>query len=474
MQSRTTYLMMADLVDYTRSMEADQDHAIGLIQELRNCRLEPVAARHQGQVMKRMGDGWIFGFPDAKTLIASAIEIQQDLANHSEIRLRISRHTGELLEDESDFYGAGVNLTQRILTQAPPGGLTISEELLRKLPPDQSNEFHDAGAFRLKGIALPVTLFQWRPSEAGVVESGEVPSIAVEAFAFAPDDSETRGAADDLHEQLITRLSRRTGIRVLDDSTGQVRQATYLLRGRLRTAGARGRLCVSLMLGGENRTVWSQIYEGDPSDIFAFCDELIERVDVDLRLQINAFDGNRVAHLPEDRLSLSELRSRAASAFYRGTMQSWEEAERLLKRGKQLAIDDPMALAMMGEATVILNGARYEDLDAEEALLLEKDLDHAVEIAPRSDYVFWVRGLFRLNVRKDLTGAERDYQRVMSLSPAYAPGFELRGQIELASGKLEQATESLAHSVALSEEDPLLPYRLYILSVANFCWQDYD
>ena len=74
--------MMADLVDYTRSMEADQDHAIGLIQELRNCRLEPVAARHQGQVMKRMGDGWIFGFPDAKTLIASAIEIQQDLKNH--------------------------------------------------------------------------------------------------------------------------------------------------------------------------------------------------------------------------------------------------------------------------------------------------------------------------------------------------------------------------------------------------------
>ena len=151
-------------------------------------------------------------------------------------------------------------------------------------------------------------LFQWQPSEAGVVESGEVPSIAVEAFAFAPDDSETRGAADDLHEQLITRLSRRSGIRVLDDSTGQVRQATYLLRGRLRTAGARGRLSVSLMLGGENRTVWSQIYEGDPSDIFAFCDELIESVDVDLRLQINAFDGNRVAHLPEDRLSLSELR----------------------------------------------------------------------------------------------------------------------------------------------------------------------
>ena len=469
MEAQLTQLMLADLVDYTRTMETEQARALEMIRELRGTYLEPIAHRYAGEVLKRMGDGWIFSFPDADAAVSCSLEVQQGLADHEAIRVRISCHSGEIVQDDVDFYGTGVNLAQRILTEAPPGGVMIAQDVYRGLPQSISAGFRDAGSFRLKGISQPVTLFQWRPGEMGSGRVDEVPGIAVEAFGFAPDDSGTRGAAEDLHEQLIAHLSRRTGIRVLDDSTGSIRDAVYTLRGRLRIAGPRGRLSLMLLLNADSRTIWSRNYEGDPSDVFAFCDRLVEQADVDLRVQINAFDGDRVAHLPADRLSLSELRSRAASAFYKVTMVGWEEALYLMQRAERLSPDDPMTVAMIGEATVQYRCARHEEFSADWADEFERRLDQAVEISPRSDYVFWVRGLFRLRVRGDWQRAEGDIRRVMTLTPAYAPAFEVLGELNLAAGRPDDAVPALEQAVNLSQNDPLLPYRLYLLAVGLIC-----
>ncbi len=431
--------------------------------------LEPIVLGHKGQVMKRMGDGWIFAMPSAQALVDAATDLQLRLSGHQDMRVRIAGHRGEIVEDESDFYGAGVNLTQRILTEAPPGGLMVSKELFDQFSPLAQDRFRDAGSFRLKNIALPVTLYQWRPNEGGEPLDGDVPSIKLEAFTCGPDDQETRSAGQDLHDQLLERLSRRTGIRVLDESTVRSKIATYVLRGRLRIAGTRGRLNLSMVLVDDGRAVWSKSYEGDPKDLFEFCDAVIEQADVDLRVQINAFDADRLAHLPVDRLSVSELRSRAAGFFYRGTMESYAEAQTLMDRALQLSPDDPMAMAMRTEAVIGLAAARFEDVPAAEAGRLSQDMNRVVELLPRSDYAFYVRGLFHLMVAKDDAAAAKDANRSILLSPAYAVGFELLGQTQMAAGQFRDAARNFQRAVDLSEADPLLPMRLYMLAMANIC-----
>lgn len=473
MEERVSHLLMADLVDYSRTMENDRDHAIGMIRDLRDTHLEPVAARFDGTLLKRMGDGWIFEFHSDSAAVETALQVQRGLALHETIRLRIACHSGNLVRDHADFYGPSVNLAQRILTEAPPGGVMVSQQLFQQLPLALSGGFRDAGSFRLKNIAAPVTLYQWRPDEVSGQRLDEVPGIALEPFGFAPDDSDTRAAAEDLREQLMVRLSRRTGIRVLDDSAGQARNATYMLRGRLRIVGKRARLSLAMVLTADSRTVWSQNYEGDPSDIFAFCDDVIEKADVDLRLHINAFDGERVAHLPEDRLSLSELRSHAASAFYRATMEGYEEGQRLMQRAERLAPEDPMTISMLAEATILLARARHQVIAADWAITFEQRLNLAIELAPRSDYAIWTRGLFRLQVLNDPEGAASDLRRVLTLSPSYVPGLEVLGQIEMASGRFMDAEIHLQRAVALSESDTLLPYRLFLLAVACCCLTRY-
>lgn len=249
--------------------------------------------------------------------------MQTGLLGHPAIKLRIGAHISEIVEHESDFYGAGVNLAARLQTEAPPGGLMVSEDFHRQLTGELSLMFDDASTFKLKNIALPVNADQWRPQTENSRRSSDVPTIAVEAFELAPDNLDTRAAAVDLRDQLILRLSKRTGVRILDEGTGQPTESIFLLRGRLRMAGERGRFNLALLLrdGGEN--VLSQSYEGDTTDIFAFCDKIIEQADIDLRLQINAFDVDRISHLPDDELSVSELRPRAASEFYKVTVASW-------------------------------------------------------------------------------------------------------------------------------------------------------
>jgi tetratricopeptide (TPR) repeat protein len=469
LERRLAAILAAEVVGYSRLMEEDEALALGVIRKLKETHFEPTVVKHGGEILKRMGDGWIVAFASISPAVPCAMETQTIIAGDPVIKLRIGGHIGEIVFDTSDFHGASVNLAQRLETEAPPGGLMVSQDLYRQLGVELAKDFTDAGSFQFKNIALPVTGFQWRPQQQGSGGSGEVPSIAVETFDFAPEDAETRAVAADLRDQLMVRLSRRTGIKALDDGAGRADDTEYLLRGRLRLTPGLGRLNLSLVLRSEGRPIWSQTYEADASDVFRFCDDLIEKADAELRTQINAFDAERIAHLPDEALSVSELRSRAANAFYKLTLESWRHARELLDRALRLSPDDPMALAMRGEAIVTLALAHYEQLPERQAESLREDLDRAVESLPRGDYVFWARGLFRVFVQHDLAGALQDAERALALNPAYASGLDLMGFVNLASGNYEEAARHFGKAISLTESDPGVPFRYFAQAAALLC-----
>lgn len=148
-------------------------------------------------------------------------------------------------------------------------------------------------------------------------------------------------------------------------------------------------------------------------------------------------------------------------------MASWERAAQLVDRALELKPDDPMALAMRSEARAMLAAARFEALDEATLDELERGLATAVEGLPRSDYVFFARGLFYIYARADPGLAHRAADRVLELNPTYVPGLELEGLVHLAAGAFEAAAERFERAVALGETDPLVPYRLYLQALAQ-------
>ncbi|SFM05069.1 adenylate/guanylate cyclase domain-containing protein [Shimia aestuarii] len=474
MRSRITTLMFVDMVGYSRMMSADQDAAIEAVRELKNKQLEPVLSDFGGEILKRMGDGWIIAFSSISAALDSAIQVQTNLYDHRKLKLRIGCHLGEIVEDEDDFYGAGVNITQRIQTEAPPGGVMVSEDLFRQLSNDRAKLLSDAGTFNLKNISQPVRLYQWRPAPGLKRKLDDVPSIAVQAFEFAPIDSETAAVAGDLRDQLIVRVSRRKGVLIFDASDKNVEKATYDLRGRLRIAGGRGRFTVTMTSRADARPVWSQTYEAPTEDIFAFCDEVLELAEGDLRLQTNAFDGDRLVDIPLEDLSVSELRARAANEYYKVTMESWSYGLALMERAISLNPHDAVSLCMRVEAQIMLHGARYEDLPAQLREIYSDDLNTAVIQSPQSDYVFWTRAYFRLVVDDDVPGARADLKRSAEINPAYLENYELRGQILLRESDFEGADTAFSRLIERGAQNPLQPYRLFMRGVARFCGGDFE
>lgn len=467
MKRRLAVILMADMVDYTSAMESDQTATVGLIRELRERWLEPEAATRGGEVLKRMGDGWIFAFGSVTDAVETAQSVQSALVSHEKIRLRIAAHLGEIVEDEADIYGAGINITARLQTEAPPGGVMISEDLRRQLDERLASGFGDAGTFDLKNVANPVTGFQWRPTKVQVTDDDDVPIIAVEKVTAAPETQDTLEAGADLQEQLVHNLSRRTGVRILATDESGNAEATYSLRCRLRTRGEVSKITSTLVRRSDGQVTWSRVFEGNPRDLFELTDRAAEQLSDALRLQINAFDGERLVRLPDDQLSPSELRTRAAMLFYRATVADYLHGGRLLERAVRLDPDNASGLAMWCESQLYVLKACYREADADLHARIVETSDRAVQISPRSDYSWFIRANIRARLLGDLEGARKDIDRLAQLNPGYVLGMEALGYVELIAGNWEKACDSLAEAVERSSDDPFLPFRLYPLAVAR-------
>lgn len=474
MKNQLAVIMFADIVGYSAMMEADQERAVTQVRALRDTYLEPAVAKHDGRVLKRLGDGWILSFGALSACVDCAMRVQTEMLQLDGVQLRIGCHFGDIVEDDQDIYGSGVNIAERIQAEAPPGGIMISEDIMRQLSGERATVMKEAGVFRLKNIAQPVRLYQWRPAQQRGRAVDDVTSIAVAATEYAPKDADTVALAEDLRDQMFNRMSRRVGVVFYDANHDRVKDATYDLRSRLRVSGVRGRFSLSLVLRSDGRRVWSESYDHSTEDIFDFCDVVLERAEADLRLQTNAFDGDRLANVPDNELSVSELRARAANLFYRVSVPSWVHAENLMERAVGMKPDDGVALAMRAEAKFTLAAARYEVPDGAVLSRLEADLDHAVENSAGSDYVFWARGIFRVLCLQDIAGAGSDLSRCRELNPAYMEAHELEGHLKMMREDFKGAAASFALLLQRQTHDPLISMRGFMRAVALYCDGDFD
>jgi TolB-like protein len=450
-------------------MQADQEKTVGHVRALRETHREPVVHKHGGRVLKRLGDGWIIAFGSISACVDCAMDVQGRMQSVKGVELRIGCHFGDIVEEDEDIYGSGVNIAERIQTEAPPGGFMVSEDVVRQLSGSRAEAMKDAGVFSLKNILQPVRLFQWRPAQQRGGNIGAATSIAVAAIDHAPLDAETAALAGDLRDQLIVRMSRRVGVEVYDAASRPVEEATYDLRSRLRVSGQRGRFSLSLVLRENGRPVWSESYDRSTEDIFDFCDVVLERAEADLRLQTNAFDGDRLADIPDDALSVSELRARAANLYYRVTYESWTHGRDLMNRALTMNPADGIAICMRIEAEIMLAYARYEHVSDDLIDRFARDLDKAVEDLPGSDYVFWTRGTFRAHCVGDIAGARADLANTKRINPAYMEAHELEGHILMAEGNHLAASERFDLLLHRQTHNPMIPYRLFLKACALYC-----
>ncbi len=164
---RLAAVLIADVAGYSRLMERDQAGTHARLTAVRAAVTDPAVHRHEGRIVRSVGDGFLAVFPSALAALQAAVEIQREMAARNrplpaEARLdhRIGVNLGDILVEERDIAGTGVNVAARLEALAPPGGIAVSAAVREQARQDLDVRFVDAGRQRVKNLSRPVRVFR--------------------------------------------------------------------------------------------------------------------------------------------------------------------------------------------------------------------------------------------------------------------------------------------------------------------------
>jgi TolB-like protein len=340
-QRRLAAITVADVVGYSRLMEADEAGTLAALKERRKAILEPIVRARGGRVVKVMGDGVLIEFASALNAVNAALELQGKMAEANEalpdnrhIVLRIGINLGDVIGEGTDIYGDGVNIAARLEALAEPGGLCISGKVHDEVRGKIDLAFADLGEQKLKNIARPVRVYR---ATAGAGQSdapravtpAAKPSIAVLPFDNLSGDPGQQYLSDGITEDITTALSRFRNLSVaarhasfhLAAKGVNAMQAArdlgvnYFVAGSVQKTGERIRIAAQLVDARTANHVWAERYDREARDIFTVQDEVVAAI-------VTTLEGRMVA------AAAVEVRKRPTS--------SWTAYDFFLK-GRELA-----------------------------------------------------------------------------------------------------------------------------------------
>ncbi len=342
MERRLAAILAADVVDYSRLMGEDQARTLDALRQLRGELFEPVVSEHKGTVVKRMGDGWIVEFPSVSDAVDCAIRIHEGLAEHEIIRLRTGIHIGDVVFENEDVFGEGVNVAARLEELANPGEVLISDTAQQSLDGKAAAKFSDGSSHQLKNIARPVQVWRWpvvssadavstMASEDVPLALPDKPSIAVLPFDNMSGDPEQEYFSDGITEDIITALSKfRSFFVIARNSTftykgkavniakvGRELGVRYVVEGSVRKAGDRIRVTAQLIEAASDNHVWAERYDRDVTDIFELQDEITETIVGAVEQEIGSSERTRATHMRPENLQSWDL-------LQRGLFHVWQ------------------------------------------------------------------------------------------------------------------------------------------------------
>ncbi|TMJ61534.1 MAG: adenylate/guanylate cyclase domain-containing protein [Alphaproteobacteria bacterium] len=334
-ERRLAAVVAADMVGYSRLMEIDETGTLARLKTHRIELIDAAVAKNRGRIIKTTGDGMLLEFQSVADAVLCAAEIQRRMARRNAdvsparwIQFRIGVNLGDVIVDDNDIFGDGVNVAARLEMLADPGGICVSAAVRDQLGDRlQDIAFEDLGDQSVKNISRPIRVFRVRlepnptigPEDAknAVAAMSKKPSIAVLPLVNMSGDPEQEFFADGLTEDIITELSRFHDLLVISRNSTFVYKGKavkvqevarefgveYILEGSVRKAGDRIRVTVQLIDAETDRHVWAERYDRQLEDIFAIQDEMTRAIVATLPGRVEAATHDRAKRKPTDNMA---------------------------------------------------------------------------------------------------------------------------------------------------------------------------
>jgi TolB-like protein/class 3 adenylate cyclase/Tfp pilus assembly protein PilF len=483
---RLAAILAADVAGYSRLMGTDEEGTHERLKEHLGELVNPKVGEHRGRVVKNTGDGFLAEFASVVDAVRCAVEIQRGMADREpevldeerRIRLRIGVNLGDVIAEEHDIFGDGVNVAARLEALAEPGGICLSRMVHDQVRDKLDFAFEDLGEQQVKNIARPVRVYALRadriakspsssaPSAVSISQSSVAPrlSIVVLPFANLSNDLEQQYFADGITEDLTTDLSRITHSFVISRNTaftyrnkpidtkqiGRELGVRYVLEGSVRRSGNQVRVSVQLIDAEADVHLWAERFDGDTSDLFALQDEITGRIAVALNLELVAVEAARPTERP-DALDFI-LRGRAA-LLKPLTRDTCAEAIALLEQALAL---DPQSVEAQSWLTAALASRVIRRVTGSAAADIQRATElseQALAAAPRSPHAHGAKGLV-LRAQHRYAEAIPEYETVLKYYRNAVHALHGLAQCKLFTGSMEETIPLVEQAIRLSPRDP--------------------
>jgi adenylate cyclase len=489
-ERRLAAILAADIAGYSRLMGVDEEGTLAALKAYRAQVIDPKITEHHGRMVKTTGDGALVEFASAVDAVRCAVEIQRVMAERSadipedrRIEFRIGINVGDIIIDESDIYGDGVNIAARVETLATPGSICLSDNAYQQIKGKLALEVSDMGEQQLKNIAQPIRVYSLRPNAVPTqpaLSLPDKPSIAVLPFTNMSGDPEQEYFADGMVEEIITGLSRikwlsvtsRNSSFIYKNKPAAVKEVAdklgvhYVLEGSVRKSGNRVRITAQLIDAQSDAHLWAEQYDRLLEDVFALQDDITMSVVGAIEPSLRKAEIDRVKRQRPKNLNAYDFLLRSLPYVYTSMPKDATKAIPLLEEALKLEPDYSVAHAFLAWCLHIRfarGGLRDEDRMAA--------IQHAREaIAHGNDdaTALAVAAFVIAQDEHDTTTALKLYDRALALSNSIV--FALSSSaISLAwMGKPELAIERAQRALQLSPFD-FFNWRSHnALSVAYF------
>jgi adenylate cyclase len=325
-ERRLAAVLAADIAGYSRLMGRDEEGTLVRLKAVRSELIDPAINAYRGRIVKTTGDGMLVEFASAVDAARSAIDVQRGMtaknngvAQDQRVEFRVGIHVGDIIVDDNDIFGDGVNIAARLESIADPGGICISDDAYRQVRGKVDIIFEDMGMRTLKNIAEPIRAWRIRPyGEASFARQSMLPqqarslsgkpSIAVLPFQNMSGDAEQEYFADGIAEDVLTTLSKIQELMVIARNSsfafkgqtkdareiGQILGARYLLEGSVRKAGNRVRLTAQLIDSRDGGHLWADRFDGGVEDVFDLQDRITQEIVAALEVRLAVGESARV------------------------------------------------------------------------------------------------------------------------------------------------------------------------------------
>jgi adenylate cyclase len=398
---RLAAILAADVVGYSRLIGADEQGTLNRLRALRAEVIDPKIAAHHGRLVKTTGDGLLIEFASVVDALRCATEVQQEIAGRNtqtavleRIEFRIGVNMGDIVVEDGDIFGDGVNVAARLEGLAEPGGICVSARVQEDATGRLDLAFDDLGEQTLKNIARPVRAYRVRLKGIAGAPTANLPftgsssppfaaprlSIVVLPFANLSNDPEQQYFADGLTEDVTTDLSRIADMLVISRNTaftyrnrsidtkqiGRELAVRYVLEGSVRRSGAQVRVTAQLIDAETDAHLWAERFDGDIGDLFALQGEITSRIANALNVELVTHEAARPAEEPDVLEYI--LRGRAVRA--KGpTRENHAEAMSLFERALAL---NPQSAEAQSWLVIMLAAHVLDDMTTSPAAYLER------------------------------------------------------------------------------------------------------